>query len=326
MGPKDHQVTIGWLDVQESEPIQARYYELAQEAIKDLGWKIDFQDMNGNEAAAATDMAGMLANHVSAILTSNVDPAWLTQQLAEAKQQGVPVLQIGAPNGPNANAYKGTYAGVYVENEQSLARSLGEAMSAGLAKGGQWGAILTPIGYTADARFASVKAALAANPNVKLEATENVTLSDRVSQAATAIQSMLEANPNISAIFGSLSFAAISAGEALNAMHLAGKVKVYTFYASQPNIQLMETPPHELSAVTDTNVDEDVLVGIDQLVDHFLLGKPIQFTAAPLIPYFYKTYTLANLPHIVGNQGPVPFSTLMAPYVARWVSEGVLTK
>lgn len=325
-GPKDHQVTIGWLDVQVSAPIQDRFYLIAQQAAADLGWKIDFQNMDGNIAAGETEMAGLLANHVQAIFTNDVEPSWITQELAAAKAQGVPVFQVGAANGPDASAYKGQYAGVYVEDETALAASLGQAMNAQLAQGGQWGAVLVPIGYDADARFAAVKSSLAGNSKVKLVATANVTLTDRVSQAAAAIKSMLEANPNITALFGPLDFAALSAGEALQETHLAGKVKVYSFYLEQANLQLMKASPATLTAVADSNIAEDVLVGFDQAVNKLLLGKPIQFTASPLIPYFYKTYTLANLPTVIGDQGPVPFNTLIAPYLARWQNEGVLAQ
>lgn len=326
-GAKDKQITVGWLDIQSSAPIQQRYYLMAQKAAADLGWKIDFQDMDGNIAAGNTDMNGLLANHVSAIFTNDVDPSWIAQALKTANAQGVPVFQVGAANGPDANAYKANYAGVYVEDEAALANSLGQAMGTELGKtGGQWGAVLVPIGYDADARFSAVKSALADDSNVSLVATANVTLTDRVAQAAAAIKSMLEAHPNITMLFGPLDFAALSAGEALQETHLAGKVQVYSFYLEQANLQLMKSSPQELTAVADSNIAEDVLVGFDQAVNKLLLGKPIQFTAAPLTPYFYKTYTVSTLPDVIGDQGPVPFTQLTAPYLAKWQSEGVLTK
>lgn len=326
LGPKGHAETIGWLDAQVSAPIQTRYYKLAQEAAKDLGWTIDFQNLDGNVAAASTDMAGLLANHVKAIITSAIEPAWITQQLAAAKAQGVPVIQVGGADGPDPNSYKASYAGVYVENEAALAQPLGKQIAAALSHGGQWGAVLTPLIYDSAARFAAVKAALAGDAGVKLVATDNVSLTDRVATAASDIKSMLEANPNITAIFGGLDFVTLAASEALQETHLAGKVKVYSFYTEPGNKSLMEGSSPTLTSVSDGNQAETSLVGMDQLVNKLLLGKAIQFNAAPLEPYFYKTYDAAQMNGIQGDQGPVPFSQLIAPYLARWRSEGVLAK
>jgi len=324
LGPKGHAETIGWLDAQVSAPIQTRYYTLAQQAAHDLGWTIDFQNMDGNVAAASTDMAGLLANHVKAIITSAIEPSWITQQLAAAKAQGVPVIQVGGADGADINSYKPSYAGVYTENETALAQPLAQQMAGTLAHGGQWGAILTPLEYDSSARFAAVKSALASNGSAKLVATDNVSLTDRVATAASDIKSMLEANPNITALFGGLDFVTLAASEALQETHLAGKVKVYSFYTEPGNKSLMQNSPPTLTSVSDGNQAETSLVGIDQLVNQLLLKKPIKFTAAPLDPYFYKTYDAADMNAIQGDEGPVPFAKLLAPYLARWKSEGVL--
>ena len=324
LGPKGHKETIGWLDAQVSAPIQTRYYDLAQEAAHDLGWSIDFQNMDGDVAAASTDMAGLLANHVKAIITSAIEPSWITQQLAAAKAQGVPVIQVGGADGPDPSSYKPSYAGVYTENETALAQPLAKQLAAALAHGGQWGAVLTPLEFDSSARFAAVKAALASTPSAKLVATDNVSLTDRVATAAADIKSMLEANPNITALFGGLDFVTLAASEALDQTHLAGKVKVYSFYAEPGNKSLLQGSPPTLTSVSDGNQAETSLVGIDQLVNKLLLNKPIQFSAPPLEPYFYQTYDGADMNNIQGDEGPVPFAKLLAPYLARWKSEGVL--
>lgn len=326
VGPKDHAETIGWLDAQVSAPIQTRYYDLAKAAAAKLGWTIDFQNMNGTIAAAATDMSGLLANHVKAILTSAIEPSWITQQLAAAKAQGVPVIQIGGADGPSPNSYKNAYAGVYTENETALAKPLAKQMGAAFAHGGQWGAVLTPLEFDSTARFNEVKSVLDKKPNVKLVATDNVSLTDRVSTAASDIEAMLEAHPNIKAIFGALDFVTLAASEALQATHLVGKVKVYSFYTEPGNKTLMESSPPTLTSVSDGNQAQSVLVGINQLVDKLLLKKAIQFSAPPLRPYFYKTYGAAAMKTIHGDQGPVPFTSMLSPYLSLWQREGVLSK
>lgn len=325
-GPKDRSETIGWLDAQVSAPIQTRYYHLAEKAAKDLGWTIDFQNINGTIAAASTDMAGLLADHVKAILTSAIEPSWITQQLAAAKAQGVPVLQIGGADGGNPSQYKSSYAGVYTENETKLAKPLGKEMHAALSHGGQWGAVLTPLIYDSTARFNEVKSMLGKAANTTLVATANVSLTDRVSTAASDIESMLEAHPNIKAIFGGLDFVTLAASEALKATHLVGKVKVYSFYTEPGNKTLMVSKPPTLTSVSDGNQAETVLVGIDQLVNNLLFKKKIHFKAKPLEPYFYKTYNAAAMKKIHNDQGPVPFKKLIAPYLSLWQHEGVLSK
>jgi ABC-type sugar transport system substrate-binding protein len=326
LGPKGAPETIGWLDAQVSAPIQTRYYTLAQQAASALGWKIDFQNMDGNVPAAATDMAGLLANHVKAIITSAIEPSWITQQLAAAKKAGVPVIQVGGSDGPDPAQYKGAYAGVYTENETQLAAPLATTMASQLAGGGQWGAVLTPLEYDSAARFAEVKSALEKNPKIQLVATDNVSLTDRVATAAADIKSMVEAHPNIKAIFGGLDFVTLAASEALRETNLAGKVKVYSFYVEPGNKSLMQANPPTLNAVSDGNQAQSVLVGINQIVNQLLLKKQIQFSAAPLTPYFYKVYTGADYGGVVGDEGPQPFNTMLAPYLAQWKSEGVLAK
>lgn len=326
LGPKAHAETIGWLDAQVSAPIQTRYYDIARAAAKDLGWKIDFQNVDGNVAAASTDMAGLLADHVKAIITSAIEPSWVTQQLAAAKKAGVPVIQVGGSDGPNPAEYKDNYAGVYTENETGLAAPLAKTMSSALSGGGEWGAVLTPLEFDSSARFAAVKSALAKNPKIQLVATQNVSLTDRVATAAADIKSMLEAHPDIKAIFGGLDFVTLAASEALKETNLAGKVKVYSFYVEPGNKTLMQANPPTLTAVSDGNQAQSVLVGINQLVNKLLLDKQIKFSADPLTPSFYKTYTGADYGGVVGDEGPVSFTKLLAPYVAHWKSEHVLAK
>lgn len=326
LGRKGHAETIGWLDAQVSAPIQTRYYDLAQMAAKDLGWKIDFQNIDGNVANASTDMAGLLADHVKAIITSAIEPSWITQQLAAAKKQGVPVIQVGGADGPRPQQYASEYAGVYTENETALAVPLANEIAATLKGGGQWGAVLTPLEFDSSARFAAVKAALSKKHGVQLVATDNVSLTDRVPTAAADIKSMLEAHPNIKVIFGGLDFVTLAASEALRETNLAGKVKVYSFYAEPGNKTLMQGSPATLTAVSDGNQAQSVLVGFDQLVDKLLLHKAMKFSATPLKPSFYKIYGASQMNRIDGDQGPVPYKQLIAPYLAHWKTEGVLAK
>jgi ribose transport system substrate-binding protein len=316
-GPVVEKKTIGYVTIF-GDPVQLRFARVFQAAAKAVGWKVIFQDARGQPAQALRIMQNFVNQKVDAIVSSSVETSYVKSALADAKAKGIPVIATGATIGGNLKSW----TAVYVESEQGLSTALAKYVVAQSPPGGKshLGIIWNNEYLPGTLRYRFFQKALASS---KYKATQQHTVSatDPTQGSQNAASAMLSADPQISAILAIFDW---MAPPAITAIHAAGRtdVSVYSYYADNTNLPLLEQANSPLKAVVDGNVEEVCAVALDQLLRHFVLGKPFAPNAASAIKFKYTVYTKANAPKFSKSYlGPVSVSSVVSPWLAKWKKE-----
>ncbi|WP_428976984.1 substrate-binding domain-containing protein [Faunimonas pinastri] len=199
------------------------YVELAnamkQEAQKDgLDLQISIANQDLNKQLA--DVEDFITKGVDVIIISPVDSQGVKSAVLRAKKAGIKVITVDVPaNGAEVASHVGTdnFAG---------GQKAGELMAKELDDKGDVAVIDYPTVQSVVDRVNGFKDALKSHPNVKIVADQaGITRAEALSVA----QNMLQANPNITGIFGFGDDAALAAVSAVKSANLSGKVKVIGF-------------------------------------------------------------------------------------------------
>lgn len=203
------------------------YIELAKamqaEAAKNgvtLQVSIANQDLNKQIA----DVEDFITKKVNVIIISPVDSSGVRGAIKEAQRAGIKVITVDVPaKHADVAAYVGTdnYAG---------GEKAGELMVQQLHDSGQVGIIDYPTVQSVVDRVNGFRHALASHPNVKIVADQaGITRAE----ALTVAQNMLQANPDMTGIFGFGDDAALAAASAVNSARRQATVKVIGFDGMQ---------------------------------------------------------------------------------------------
>jgi len=203
------------------------YIQLAQamrdEAKKDgvtLQVSIANQDLNKQIA----DVEDFITKKVDVIIISPVDSSGVRGAIRAAKRAGIKVITVDVPA---QHAEVASHIGTdnYTGGEKA-----GELMAQQLGDKGQIGIIDYPTVQSVVDRINGFRHALASHPEMKIVADQaGITRAEALSVA----QNMLQANPDITGIFGFGDDAALAAASAVHGANRVGKVKVIGFDGMQ---------------------------------------------------------------------------------------------
>jgi ribose transport system substrate-binding protein len=315
--PAVPQKTIGYVTIF-GDPVQLRFARVFQQAAKDVGWKVEFQDAKGQPAQALRIVQNFINQKVDAIVSSSVETSYIASALADAKKAGIPTIATGATIGGDLSKW----SAVYVESEQGLSTALAKYVDAQTPPAGKnhIGIIWNNEYLPGTLRYNFFKKALA-NSQYKVTQNQVVSATDPTHGSQAAASSMLTADPQISAILAIFDW---MAPPTVTAIHAASRndVSIYSYYADNTNLPLLEQPNSPLKAVVDGNVEQVSAVTVDQLLRYFVLHKPFQKNAASKIKFKYTVYTKANAPKFSKSYlGPVTVSSVVSPWLAKWKKE-----
>jgi len=313
-GPAVAPKTIGYVTIF-GDPVQLRFARVFQAAAKAVGWKVLFVDARGQPAQALRAMQNFINQKVDAIVASSVETAYVKSALDDAKKKGIPTIATGAIIGGNLKAW----SAVYVESEQGLSTALAKYVTAQSPPSGKnhIGIIWNNEYLPGTLRYNYFKKALGQSKYVASQ-QHTVSATDPSQGSQNAASSMLAADPKMSAILAIFDW---MAPPAVTAIHAAARndVSVYSYYADNTNLPLLEQPNSPLKAVVDGNVEQVSAVTVDQLLKHFVLKKPFDPKAASGIPFKYTVYTKANAPKFSKSYlGPQTVTSVLSPWLARW--------
>jgi ribose transport system substrate-binding protein len=203
------------------------YIQLAQamqdEAKKDgltLQVSIANQDLNKQIA----DVEDFITKKVDVIIISPVDSSGVRGAVRAAERAGIKVITVDIPA---KHAEVASHIGTdnYAGGEKA-----GELMAKVLNDKGQVGVIDYPTVQSVVDRVNGFRHALQSHPNVKIVADQaGITRAEALSVA----QNMLQANPDLTGIFGFGDDAALAAASAVHSANRVGKVKVIGFDGMQ---------------------------------------------------------------------------------------------
>src|ERR1700674_1924085 len=212
---------------------------MKQQAQKDnvkLQVSIANQDLNKQ----ISDVEDFITKRVNAIILSPVDSKGVKAALVKAQKAGIPVItvDISAP-GVDVASHVATdnYAGGVLA---------GELMAKVLNGKGEVGVIDYPTVQSVVDRVNGFKKALEKYPGMKIVSVQpGVTRAE----ALTASQNMLQANPNLSGIFGFGDDAALAAVVATKSARVADRVKVIGFDGMEEARNAVDKEPNFVGVI-----------------------------------------------------------------------------
>ena len=295
--------TIGIMGPVDAAEIIKLGNDATQQAAKALGWKVIRVDPGGDPAKMASGMTSLVNSRVDAIVLQTIEPGQVAAGLRAAHAKGIPVFDTGTTDAPSPLITARYY--VSPPTEFGL---LHERMKKDVPSGSEIGAIFLPQFVNADI---ADKLLQANGPKAgwKIVATHDSDLTNLVGDTTKAVTDMLNAHPNIKAVWGCCDFAATGA---VPAIHSLGKnVPVYALHGVPSTVQLakaggvvVEVGSYQLGGI----------LAIDQLAQHWARGAAIAKLPPKQYPYRYVIVDKAN-----ADAGyPFPTSKVIAPFLAKW--------
>ena len=303
--------TIGFVDILGVAAVEKRFYKSFKFAAEKAGWKVQFVDGEGDPSKILGAAQNFVNSGVDAIVFNSVPGEMVKPATKQAKAKGIPTINL------ITQATPGIYDGDYDEDEAKLTPPLAEKIKKDFPNGAKLGLLEAQAITASRGRVDALKKGLKGS-NVTI--VDEADLPEATPQAAgKASTDMLNAHGDINAIVGIFDQFSSPALAAIKTLHKPN-VKYYSFYADSVHVPLMKRPGSRFVAVVDSNIAVVGFYAVDQLLQHFATGKPVQAQAnVPIEPVII---TKDNLPTTTDpDEGPVPFADLAKPYHDKWAKQ-----
>ena len=225
-------------------------YNGAVERAEELGAKVLAFDGERRTEKQLGDVKVLIAGKVDAILVILGDAQSLTPALAEARQNGIPVVTVDFDN-PH------TLSNVSTDNETAMAE-LVEHMVQDLNENGQVGIYYTPGIPVADQRKDVFDRVMAKYPNMEVAAEQPWKIPGTVPDGYDKAQDMLRANPEIDAFWTVFDQPLIGAAQAIFDMGGDMDVRCYGFDGDPAAMEMIMDPG---SAYAATVAQQPYIIG-----------------------------------------------------------------
>lgn len=186
-------ITIGFSNATQQSPFYVSLGDAVKAEAQTEGATVDYVDANGDITKQNNDIQDLITKSVSVLIINPVDPKGIAPSLAAAKAANIPVITVDRPA-------KGAVAFVGRDNV-AMGKLVGEAVKAKLgAAGGKIVEIQGDAGgAVAAARKEGFHDAFQGDPSVTF--VEGPYANYIRSQAVTAMQDLLQANPDVKVVY-----------------------------------------------------------------------------------------------------------------------------
>ncbi|MFC5754785.1 substrate-binding domain-containing protein [Actinomadura rugatobispora] len=193
-GDKGGQVVIGFSQVTQQSPFYVQLKNGAQQAADKAGAKLLFADANGDVTKQNNDIQDLITRGVDVLLVNPVDPKGVAAGLAAAKAAKIPVVTVDRPVPTGAQTHVG-------RDNVTMGRLVGERVAKALGPGG--GKVIEIQGDAGGAvardRGNGFQQGVAANSKIRIVKGP---YSDYLrAKAVGAMQDLLQANPDVKAVY-----------------------------------------------------------------------------------------------------------------------------
>lgn len=310
-GIKVKPATLGILDISRSSPIESLTEAAIDAAAQALGWKVVSIDAQADPQKSAQGMTSLVNQHVNGIITLTEEPGPIRAGLVQAQSRGIPVCEATGQVTPSP-----LYAAAYTQNEVTMGRELVDYIAKTIpnARIANLGTTLNLAGVD---RQKGLEEAIAANPSAKVTGTGYPDLTNPVGGTEKTLSDILTAHPDTNAVYAV--FDDMAAGSVAAVKTAGSKAKVFTYYASPPNLNLLNSNS-ALQALLDVNLQKTALLCVDQFLNKFQKGTPIDPNAlAASGGLIYKMVVRSSSGTPVSD--PFPNSAVLAPFLSKWRAE-----
>lgn len=203
-------------------------------ALEELGVEAEFLGPENDDAAAQVAIfENVLATNPAGIAISPNDPGTVRELIAQAVERGIPVIAWDGPV-PDSDVF-----GYIGTDNVAAGRQLGEVIAEGLGGEGKVAVVIGSLSaVNLNQRLEGVQEALSGYPGIEIVATEES--NESVADAQTASETILQANPDLSAFVGIGGSDLPGIAGALQSSGQCGTVKAYGFDVVPQGIEGME--------------------------------------------------------------------------------------
>lgn len=193
--PVEDEIIIGFSQCTMASPFYVSHVEAAEAAAKAAGVKLIVADANEDVTKQNTDILDMLENGIQVLILNAVDPDGVAPALEKCAEKGVKIVTVD-------RFVNGDVDVVVGRDNRDMGRQVGEAIIAYLD--GKEAKILEVMGSGGD----RVQEARSGGFHDAVDAVDTITVvqtpyCDYVrSKAATATQDMIQANKDITIVYG----------------------------------------------------------------------------------------------------------------------------
>ncbi|WPB88362.1 substrate-binding domain-containing protein [Streptomyces malaysiensis] len=187
-------LTIGFSQATQQSPFYVQLRQGARKAAEKAGAKLYFADAGGDVTKQNNDIQDLITRGVDVLMVNPVDPKGVKAGLAAAKSAGVSVVTVDRPVPSGAAAHVG-------RDNTAMGQLVGERIAKELGpKGGKIIEIKGDAGgAVARDRSAGFHKAVAANKKIRVVSGPYC---DYIrSKAVTAMQDLLQTNPDVKAVY-----------------------------------------------------------------------------------------------------------------------------
>jgi ribose transport system substrate-binding protein len=187
-------VKIGFSQATQQSPFYVALSDAAKAKAKAEGDQLFFADANGDVTKQNNDVQDLITRGIDVLVINPVDPKGIAPSLAAAKAAGIKVVTVDRPVASGAASFVG-------RDNKAMGKLVGEqAVKALGSAGGKVIIIQGDAGGTVAAdRRAGFAAAAKSVPSIKL--VDGPYANYVRAQAVTAMQDLLQANPDVKAVY-----------------------------------------------------------------------------------------------------------------------------
>jgi ABC-type sugar transport system substrate-binding protein len=295
--------TVGYVDIFAASPIEATMHNLADSAVKSLGWDMKFVDAAGDFTKMQQALQSFVNQHVDLIMVASADAAPIRQGLQAAKAAKIPVIEIGGGNLDPQNLFTARYN----ENEETLGKMLGDHIVKSVPNS-KIADLASTLNYSGAAREKGFKAAVAASGgSAKVVATQQVDGANIVPSTSKTLTDILTAHPDTNAVFAVFDPMTTPAAQVIR--QKGSKAKLFSNFATPENLELMKKG--QLAAVIDDNLALTPAVAFDQFLNHVKTGAAFDPSAVDKAGGLgYRIVTSPDMVYDVNKT--------FAPFLQKW--------
>lgn len=249
---KSGPLVIGFSQVTQQSPFYVQLKNGAQQAATKAGAKLLFADANGDVTKQNNDIQDLITRGVDVLLINPVDPKGVAPGLAAAKAANIPVISVDRPVPSGAASFVG-------RDNVKMGKLVGEQVAKTLGSSG--GKVIEIQGDAGGAvardRGNGFQQGVAANS--KIHVVKGPYCDYIRSKAVTAMQNLLQANPDVKAVYAENDDMALGALQVLRENRRAD-VKVAGVDGLMEAVKAMSGGQYVATALNDPIHEGDLAV------------------------------------------------------------------
>lgn len=295
--------TVGVVELAPLEPVTRIEADFIK-CVQANGGTIRTVDTGGDPAKGVSTVQNFLQEKVAAIWNDALDPSTITPEINTANKERIPLVTAWSGESSNGVAINGLEG----QNASRLAQYLIDRLG-----GTGTVAMLTSTATQSLRERDTVFQAIAKQfPGIKIIADQSVNVASPTESAANAMKAILQAHPNVDAVWSDFDEIGVGAAQAIQAA--GSHAFVVGFNGDKGALQDIRNPSNPFAATIANDLEFSGDVGCAEIATMLAGGNPPAqniYMASPLV-------TKTNVPPSGYVHGSGPFLLYVAPPAQRW--------